>query len=64
MSEFVELLRRKAFHVLQSCTNAILSTLETLGKDPSEPIDAETRNLLQVLKNKPTAMSVSYFLVI
>ena len=64
ISEFVELLKRKAFHVLQSCTNAILSTLETLGKDPSEPIDTETRNLLQVLKNKPTAMSISYFLVI
>ena len=63
LSEFAELVNRKAFHVLQSCTNAILSTLETLGKDPSEPVDEETRRLLKVLTNSPTVMHASYFIL-
>ena len=56
----MELVGRKAFHVLQACTNAILSTLESLGKDPSEPIDVDTRELLKVTNGYPVGRPQLY----
>ena len=59
LSDFVELVGRKAFQILQANTNAILSSLETLGKDPSDSLDAETRALLKVLNNLAIYLSMS-----
>ena len=48
MTEFFQLMEKSVFQVIMANINAILSTLESLGKDPQEHIDDETRDMLKV----------------
>ena len=48
LSEFFALIQKKAFQIIMANINAILSTLEALGRDPNDPIDEETRKILEV----------------
>lgn len=47
LSEFYSLIDKNAFQILQANINAILSTLEAVGKTPDR-VDEETKNLVKV----------------
>ena len=47
LSEFYTLIEKQVFQILQANINAILSTLEAVGKTPDR-IDEDTKNLVKV----------------